>query len=153
SAALNGHWRDELAALNKGIAALEKQRAGLGPGDRRTAQATLGGDTQPPAVRHRAVISAPAGQPLRISAEVEDPSGVKWVRLRYRAVNQRQDYRTLEMLPAGQGNEYWAEIPAADIDPKYDFMYLIEVMDNAGNGKIYPDLEVETPYVVVKLAR
>jgi hypothetical protein len=32
-------------------------------------------------------------------------------------------------------------------------MYLIEVMDNCGNGKIYPDLEVETPYVVVQLDR
>jgi hypothetical protein len=30
-------------------------------------------------------------------------------------------------------------------------MYLFEVMDNAGNGKIYPDLEQETPYVVVNL--
>ena len=32
-------------------------------------------------------------------------------------------------------------------------MYLIEVMDNKGNGKIYPDIEKETPYVVVKLQR
>jgi hypothetical protein len=152
-AALNGHWRDELAALNRGLAALEKQRAGLPPGDRPTARTALGGDTQPPAVRHRALVGAPAGQPLRISAEVEDPSGVKWVRLRYRAVNQHQDYSTLEMLPTGPGNRYQAEVPAAGIDPKYDFMYLIEVMDKAGNGGIYPDLEVETPYVVVKLAR
>jgi hypothetical protein len=30
-------------------------------------------------------------------------------------------------------------------------MYLFEVMDNAGNGKIYPDLTKETPYVVVKV--
>jgi hypothetical protein len=116
-------------------------------------RARPGGDTQPPVVQHRALTSAPAGHPLRTSAEVEDPSGVKWVRLRYRAVNQHQDYRTLEMLPVGQGSEYRAEVPAAGIDPKYDLMYLIEVMDKAGNGKIYPDLEVETPYVVVKLLR
>jgi dienelactone hydrolase len=32
-------------------------------------------------------------------------------------------------------------------------MYFIEVIDNRGNGKIYPDLEKETPYVVVKLQR
>ncbi len=32
-------------------------------------------------------------------------------------------------------------------------MYLIEVMDNRGNGKIYPDLNKETPYVVVRLVR
>jgi hypothetical protein len=32
-------------------------------------------------------------------------------------------------------------------------MYLIEVMDNNGNGRIYPDLNKETPYVFVKLIR
>ena len=36
---------------------------------------------------------------------------------------------------------------------EWDFMYLIEVMDNCGNGNIYPDLETETPYVVVRLER
>jgi hypothetical protein len=55
------------------------------------------------------------------------------------------------MLPTGKGNEYEAVIPAKEIDPKFDLMYLFEVMDNAGNGKIYPDLDKETPYVVVNL--
>ena len=32
-------------------------------------------------------------------------------------------------------------------------MYFVEVMDNRGNGKIYPDMERETPYVVVRLSR
>jgi dienelactone hydrolase len=32
-------------------------------------------------------------------------------------------------------------------------MYFIEVIDKRGNGKIYPDLEKETPYVVVRLRR
>jgi len=32
-------------------------------------------------------------------------------------------------------------------------MYYFEVMDNAGNGKVYPDFEKETPYIVVKLQR
>jgi hypothetical protein len=30
-------------------------------------------------------------------------------------------------------------------------MYLFEVMDNAGNGKIYPDMAKETPYIVVNV--
>ncbi len=74
------------------------------------------------------------------------------MRLRYRSVTQHQDYHTLEMLPIGDGN-YRAEVPAEDIAAKWDFMYLFEVMDNRGNGKIYPDLEKETPYIVVKLRR
>ena len=57
----------------------------------------------------------------------------------------------LNMLPTGKGDEYEATIPGEDIDPHFDFMYLFEVMDNAGNGRIYPDLSKETPYTVVKV--
>jgi hypothetical protein len=57
------------------------------------------------------------------------------------------------MLPTGKADEYDATIPGEDIDPRFDLMYLFEVMDHAGNGKIYPDLERETPYVVVKVER
>jgi hypothetical protein len=32
-------------------------------------------------------------------------------------------------------------------------MYFIEAMDKGGNGKIHPDLDKETPYVIVKLLR
>jgi len=37
--------------------------------------------------------------------------------------------------------------------PDGDLMYLIEVMDNRGNGQIYPDFNRETPYIVVRLSR
>jgi hypothetical protein len=30
-------------------------------------------------------------------------------------------------------------------------MYLFEVMDKRGNGKIYPDMAKETPYIVVNV--
>ena len=32
-------------------------------------------------------------------------------------------------------------------------MYVLEVMDNAGNGKNYPDPQSQTPYHVVELDR
>ena len=32
-------------------------------------------------------------------------------------------------------------------------MYFIEVMDNNGKGKIYPEFNVEHPYVIVKQIR
>ncbi|MFC1718744.1 hypothetical protein ACFL6S_34150 [Candidatus Poribacteria bacterium] len=110
-------------------------------------------DNEPPVVKHSPITCAPAEKPLRISAEVSDPSGVKWVRLRYRSVTQYQDFQTLEMLPTGAKDQYQAEVPGEHLDPKWDFMYLIEVMDNRGNGKIYPDLETEAPYVIVRLER
>jgi len=111
----------------------------------------LTGDDQHPVLRHTAILTAQPGKPLRIVAEVRDPSGILWVRLRYRGLSQHQDFRTLTMLPAGNGDEYEATIPGEDIAPRFDLMYLFEAMDNAGNGKIYPDLERETPYVVVKV--
>ena len=106
-----------------------------------------------PAVRHKPVTETPAGKSLTVTAEVTSPVGVKWVRLRYRGVNQHFDYKTLPMAPTGHGDEYQAVVPASEILPKWDFMYYIEVMDQAGHGKIHPDLEKETPYVMVKLKR
>ena len=158
SAQLCGHWRDELAALGKGLAALERKRQDFRPaGAIRVAPrylvALAAADHDPPTVVHRPVVAAAAGKPLTISAVVSDPSGVKWVRLRYRSVNQYQDYRTLPMLPSGEKDHYQAVIPAEHVVPQWDLMYFIEVMDNRGNGKIYPDMERETPYVVVKLSR
>ena len=129
------------------------------PGRRGQARAAISdassgaGDHEPPAVIHQPVTTAPAGKPLTITAEVRDPSGVKWVRLRYRSVNQHQDYRTLPMLPTGEKDHYRAVIPAEHVVPTWDLMYFIEAMDNQGNGRIYPDLNKETPYVVVRLVR
>ena len=46
-----------------------------------------------------AITTAPAGKPLTITADVRAPAGVKWVRLRYRGVNQQLDYQTLPLEP------------------------------------------------------
>ncbi len=110
-------------------------------------------DNKPPGIRHNRVKNAAAGKPLTVTAEVRDRSGVKWVRLRYRSVTQFQDFRTLEMAETGRRGEYRAVVPGEHVEVKWDFMYLFEVMDKKGNGKIYPDLEQEAPYVVVKLRR
>ena len=73
------------------------------------------------------------------------------MRVLYRSVNQHKDYQALAMKPTGVENEYQAVIPGEHVAAGWDFMYLIEVMDTKGNGKIYPDLEKETPYVIVRL--
>jgi hypothetical protein len=153
---LCGHWKDELASLEKGLVALETQRRDLKRGGEsriapRYRPATITGNNEPPMVIHQPVTNSPAGKPLTITAEVRDPAGVKWVRLRYRSVNQHQDYQTLPMLP--EKNQYRAVIPAEHMISTWDVMYFIEAMGNDGNGTIYPDLNKETPYVVVKLKR
>ena len=123
------------------------------PDDGRThpVEVAVPSDHEPPLLQHTPIQSARPSQPLRIVAQVTDPSGVRWVRLRYRGLSQHQDFQVLPMLPTGHNNEFEATIPAENIDPNYDLMYLFETMDNQGNGKIYPDLTKETPYIVVKV--
>lgn len=155
---LCGHWKDELISLEKGLANLEQKRRNFkAEGTVKTAP-----DYKPISnknydklfqITHQPITSAPAGKPITVSAKVSAPADVKWVRLRYRSVNQDKDYQTLEMLPTGEKDSYQATVPAEQINPERDFMYFIEVMDNNGNGRIYPDLNKETPYVFVKLTR
>jgi hypothetical protein len=157
-ASLCGHWKDELAALEAGVVALARQRREFKPTNQTKAApqyrpVAATGVGAAPAVVHQPVTTAPVGKPLTITAEVTAPAGVKWVRLRYRSVNQHQDYRTLPMLPAGGIDHYRAVIPAEEIAPTWDLMYFIEAMDNDRNGSMYPDLNKETPYIVVRLKR
>jgi len=37
--------------------------------------------------------------------------------------------------------------------PDWDLMYFIEAMNKSGNGQIHPDLNRETPYIIVHLQR
>ena len=57
------------------------------------------------------------------------------------------------MTAGGSKDTYAATIPGEAITTTWDVMYLIEAMDNKGNGRIYPDLEKETPYLMVKVQR
>ena len=75
------------------------------------------------------------------------------MRLRYRSVTQYQDYRALPLEQVGATDVYLATVPAEHVDPAWDFMYLLEVVDKHGNGAIYPDLEITAPYIIVKLIR
>ena len=147
-AAINGD--DVTAGLSYLIEASE---TGGGQARTKPIKVVVTDDEAPPQVRHEPVTSAAAGRPLTVTAEVRDAGGVRWVRLRHRSVTQFQDYKTLQMAQTSREGEYKAVVPGEDVEAKWDFMYLIEVMDNNGNGMIYPDMEKETPYIVVKLDR
>jgi hypothetical protein len=147
-AQING--RDVKPGLNYLI---EVGDAGSGRAKTEPIKVVVTKDDEPPRVRHKRLSSAEADNPITITADVRDAGGVKWVRLLYRSVTQYQDYKTLPMVKTDKKDEYKTVVPGEDVEAKWDFMYLIEVMDENGNGKIYPDLEHETPYVVVKLKR
>jgi hypothetical protein len=155
---LSGHWKDELVLLEKGLERLDQERTSFSP----KGEITIAPHYQPAEtadksaffrITHQPILSAMAGQPIELKATVSANDGVKWVRLCYRSVNQQEDYRILQMLPEEGTDIYRAIVPAREINPVFDFMYFIEVMDNNGKGTIYPDLQKETPYKIVKLMR
>jgi hypothetical protein len=138
------HWKEERQILAANFEQLQAER--------RQAVAKPGSPHFSPHAAPGPMPSArllPVGPGLEIAARVIAPAGVKWVRLRYRHLTQYEDYLTAEMaLDATTGN-YTARIPAEFADPKWDLMYFVEVVDKNGAGRMFPDLETETPYVVV----
>src|SRR5690606_2299395 len=109
----------------------------------------LTSDNDPPRLVHKAIEKCNAGKSLPIEATVTDPSGVKTVRVCFRPMTQYVPYQTLTLKR--EGNRYVGTIPAECISDRYDFVYYFEAFDEAGNGAIYPDWEVENPYVMVKV--
>jgi len=114
---------------------------------------TITSDRQPPEVRLDPPAAAQPGEALRVTARVRDPSGVRTVRLHYRHLSQFEDYQTLDMARQRESELFEAKIPGDFIVPQWDLMYFIAALDNKGNGRLYPDLETETPYIVVPLRR
>ena len=155
---LRGHWSDELVYLETGLAELEKQRAEFKP----ESEALKAPEYQVASHSDNNILfdvdldiieSAPVNKTLTVRAKVKGVNGVQWVKLRYRSMNQMFEYNTLQMALATENDIYEAIIPVQDINPRFDLMYFIEVMDTNGNGKIYPDMNIQTPYVVVRLIR
>lgn len=148
------HWKDELPAMDKEFADLlaERKAAEPNPGAH-TVVPAFHPDEQPPVVSlmRSTVEEAIPGADLTVRTTVKAPEGVRWIRLRYRHVNQKEDYETLAMTQDGDTGVYSARIPATFITPQWDLMYYIEIVDGRGTGKIYPDLEQETPYVIQRV--
>lgn len=158
TADLCGHWKDELIALEKGLKTLEQKRAEFkaeGPVKRAPHYqvASNANNDRLFTISQLIVTSSAVAKPITVNITVSAAAGIKWVRLLYRNVNQEMDYQTLPMLSSGDKDSYQAIITADQINPKWDMMYLIEVMDKNGKGNIYPDLNKETPYRLVKLTR
>jgi len=150
------HWKDELKLLTTEFDQLvaERQAAKAKPDAKpvripaRDAKAAL------PVVSFVAdQAKASPGKDYVVQAKVAAPAGVKWIRLRYRHVNQKEDYQTAEMTLNSATGTFTAAIPGAFVDPQWALMYFVEVVDRQGNGRIYPDLEVETPYHLLSVDR
>ncbi|MFL6414663.1 MAG: hypothetical protein ACJ74Y_03205 [Bryobacteraceae bacterium] len=147
------HWKEEYGLLSHDFDQLKKERENATAKPEASHHSPLASVPKPPSAKVSAVGIAEPGHDFPVSARVEAQSGVKSVRLRYRHVTQTEDYQTAEMSLDPSSGSYTGHIPAAFIDKKWDLMYFIEAIGKNGGGRMYPDLEVEQPYVIVSVQR
>ncbi|MGH9694113.1 MAG: penicillin acylase family protein, partial [Bryobacteraceae bacterium] len=147
------HWKEEYSLLCRDFEQLTAERAkatGKGGAPHRSLSS---GVSRPPIAELMPAGMAEVGKDFAVSARVQAEGGVRSVRLRYRHVTQFEDYETAEMSLDSKTGNYVGHIPASFIDPKWDLMYFIETIGNNGAGRMYPDLEVEEPFVIVAVER
>ena len=146
------HWKEEYSLLVRDFERLLAERIEA-KGKEGSHHALFSGVSRPPNVKLLAPGVAEPERDFIVSARVDAPEGVKWIRLRYRHVTQFEDYQTAEMAFDSKTGVYVGRIPASFIQRKWDVMYFVEAVDNKRAGRMYPDLEVEAPYVVVAVKR
>lgn len=148
------HWKEELGKLERELAELVSARAKAqtSAAARALPAAAAYSVNTPPAVQILPPSQATVGQDYRVSVRAADPAGIQALRLRYRHVTQYEDYVAVPMAAEADGL-YTARIPAAFITQKWDLMFFIEAIGRNGSGRIYPDLEIETPWVLVPVKR
>jgi hypothetical protein len=149
------HWREELQRLNADFESLVAARktAPAKPDARSVASTRLPPDGPPPLAILSGAETARPGEDVDVTAKATSSARVKWVRLRYRHLTQYEDYQTADMTLDPETGTYKGRIPGSFVDPKWDLIYFVEVMDAEGRGRMYPDLEKETPYIVVGVQR
>jgi hypothetical protein len=147
------HWKEEYSLLSRDFEQLKVERT---KATGKAAEAHYKLDTglgAPPPVRILPNDLANPNSDFIVAAHVDNQPGLKSIRLRYRHVTQFEDYQTAEMALDAKSGNYLGRIPASFIDTKWDLMYFIEAIGKNGAGRMYPDLEVEQPYVIVSVKR
>jgi hypothetical protein len=156
-----GHWQDRLAAMDEDIADMEKHRLDRVQGisvamtqiEWRAIELAGGSVKMPPMPQmplnfHQPPASFKRGQALAIAVHVPKVAGV---RLRYRRVNQAEDWQMVEMQPAGK--DFRAEIPSAYTDSPFPVQYHFQIREGSGKVGLLPGLKPGwqgQPYFVVR---
>ncbi len=149
------HWKDELKGLDAEFNQLlaERQAATAKADAKSVVIPKRDPDPKLPVVTFIPAATAMPGQDVIVKAKVAAPVALKWIRLRYRHVNQKEDFGTSDMKLDSKTGLYAASIPGSYVTTQWDLMYYLEIVDIHGDGRIYPDLEVETPYVLLSVKR
>jgi len=147
------HWKEELVKLEAGLKSLAEERRNAPPVETKSRPPMQAPPGQPARIRLIAPGKPQPGRDLVVAVKAEDPSAIKSLRLRYRHMTQYEDYQTADMALDAKSGQFVARVPGAFIVSKWDLMYFVEMIDQAGRGRNYPDLETEMPYVIVGVER
>ncbi len=116
------HWKDELPFLEKELTELLAERnEATGKPDSEAVVTSLNSAPHPPAATFLSgpVEQARAGSPFVVHVKVNAPNGVKMIRLRYRHLNQKEDYKIAQMTRLADSEIYSANIPGDFITPEW----------------------------------
>ena len=160
-----GHWQDRLAAMDEDIADMQKL---LNPtDDNKKIPSKFDAKTVEQAMNavhenlkpanlplladfHQPPSSFKRGHSLAIAVHAPKVAGV---RLRYRRVNQAEDWQMVDMEQAGK--DFRAEISAAYTDSPFPLQYHFQIHDSNSVVRLHPGLRPGwqgQPYFVVRQA-
>jgi hypothetical protein len=100
-----------------------------------------------PGISHQPPSTADAGHSIGLRIQITPATNVTAIRLHYRPVNQKAQFKIIEHTSADGS----FTIPQEDVSPKWDLMYYFEILNPAGSGWFQPDPLVTTPYYVIKV--
>lgn len=102
-------------------------------------------------INHDPVSECNSGEDIKIRLSVKSSNKLKVVKLHYSHVNQ---FKELESVDMAQGiNAYEACIPASYVQREWNILYYFEIVDEFGEGLIYPDFRERTPYYVIEVMK
>ena len=151
----HGHWAGRLPDIEADLADLERRYA--------DAQAEAGSAATVPIpavpradrvhLDHTPPKSFRPGQDVVLEVGIPDPETVASIDLRYRHLNQAEEYQQVEMVRSG--SQFSAQIPGTYTDTEYPLVYFFVVHHPAGDAWIMPGLDADLanqPYHVIRQA-
>ncbi len=100
-----------------------------------------------PTITHHPPVSAIEGRPVTLNIRIASASNVTRIRLHYRSLNQKAQFKTIE----NAADEQSFTIPGEDLSAHWDLMYYFEILNQGASGWFHPDPQHATPYYVIRV--
>ncbi|MDX1699196.1 MAG: hypothetical protein R3250_01200 [Melioribacteraceae bacterium] len=157
---IRGHWKDRLPAIEDDLNIMEQllidkigENGSMPVGPSSASIEWLRLRPPLPPCDHKVPEHFIPGMPIKIEIAT-DNSQNQSVNLHYRHVNQVEDYK-VEVMKKDEGTWQFT-IPADFTKSDYPLMYFFEILDDQGNGWIYPGFEenlANQPYFHVQRSK